>query len=155
MAAAPCHTAQPENRNAANVSAQSHLVDQQRVNRRTANAGHRDKKERAQILAMQTRIRERARDRFLAQLLGRANPVVVGLAPGSHLHIFFFGKGEESPVNANVAMQTPQYVRVFDLVAPVFLQRFQQHLLGVVMLGKSACRADNSHSLFPLSESSG
>src|ERR1039458_3852321 len=42
-------------------------------------------------------------------------------------------------------MQTPQHVRVFDLVAPVFLQGRQQHLLGVVVLGKRARRANNLH----------
>ena len=71
---------------------------------------------------MQARVRQRARHRFLAQLLGRANPVMVGLAPGFHLQIFFLGKREESSVDAHVTMQTPQHVRVFNLIAPVFLQ---------------------------------
>jgi len=42
--------------------------------------------------------------------------------------------------------------RVFDLIAPVFLQGFQQHFLGVVMLGKRARCTNNSHVLFSLSK---
>jgi len=139
------HTTQPENRNAANVSAQSHPVDQQGVNRWTADAGHRNKKERSQFVAIQTRVSERACNRFFAQIFGRANPVMVGLSPGFHLQIFFFGKGEESSVDTHVTVQTPQHLRVFDLLAPIILERSQQHLLGIVMFGKRARRAYNSH----------
>ena len=48
-----------------------------------------------------------------------------------------------------MTMQATQYVRILDLLAPVFLKGRQQHLLGVVMLGKRAGRADNSHNCSP------
>ena len=57
---------------------------------------------------------------------------------------------EVASVNAYVAMQTPQHMLVFDLVAPVFLQGRQQHVLGVVMLGKRARGAHNLHVCFRL-----
>src|SRR5208282_2926822 len=101
------HATQPENWNTTNVSTQFHPVDQQRVHRWTANAGHRSKKERAQIPTMQASVRQSACNRFLTQLLGGANPVTVGLAPGFHFQIFFFGKREESSIDTDVTMQTP------------------------------------------------
>ncbi len=103
------------------------------------------------MLAMQSRVRQRSSNRFLTQLFCGANPMMVGLSPGFHHQIFFLGKREESSVYAHMTMQTPQHLRVFDLIAPVFLQRRQQHLLGVVMLGKCARRAHNSH-VFLVSE---
>ncbi len=95
---------------------------------------------------MQSRACESAANRFLSQFLCGTNPVVVGLTPGSHLHILFFRKSKEAPIDADMFMQTPQHVRVLNLIAPVFLQGLQQHLLGVVMLRERTGSASDSHS---------
>ena len=94
---------------------------------------------------MQTGLREGAADSFFAQVFSGVDPVMIGLSPGFHLQVFFFGEREEASVDAYVFMQAAQHVGILNSLAPVHLQGLQQHALGVVVLRKCTCCADNLH----------
>ena len=93
---------------------------------------------------MQTRLRESASYGFFAELFGGIDPVMIGLSPGFHLQVFFFGKREEAAVDAYMFMQATQHVGILDWLAQ-YMKGLQQHGLGVVMLRKCTCCADNLH----------
>ncbi len=82
---------------------------------------------------------------LFAELEAGFDPRVVRLAPRRHVFVEIDRAHEVPPVDFHAFVEPVEDVGVRQAVAPIVLERFDQKLLIVIVLRKSACDAGNPH----------
>src|SRR5271165_3160016 len=140
------NASQTKNWHAANATRQPNAIHQQRVDRRTRNARHRNEKQRSELTCVDAGVMQSPAERLLTQFLRDFNPDVVSLSPRFDVVVFLRRQGKITALHGHVAMEARQHIRILEAVAPVFLQLFEEELLRIVILRKGAGCAGNFHS---------